>query len=61
MADFCQQCSIEVFGEDFKDLADIARGERLLHTLCEGCADAIVNSVGRCVAANCLKHHGDRE
>jgi hypothetical protein len=42
MADFCKECSIELFGEDFQDLAgitkkkDFANGLRAI-VICEGC------------------------
>lgn len=63
MADFCKQCSIENFGEDFQDLAglDVSYGVPglLVQTLCEGCGDAIVKPDGTCVSNQCLKRHGD--
>ena len=43
MADFCQQCSIRFFGEDFRDLAigddnpDATSTDRFI-VQCEGCA-----------------------
>lgn len=67
MADFCMQCSIEHFGEDCGDLANI--GSRPLteiekekgmgwSVLCEGCGATIVDDSGRCISANCLLQHG---
>lgn len=37
MAEFCQQCSIRVFGEDMGDLSDLVEEGQVLYTLCEGC------------------------
>lgn len=46
MADFCQECSIEIFGEDFRDLANLGNGElppgHGWSTLCEGCGYVIL-------------------
>lgn len=64
MADFCSQCSLEIFLEDSKDLTGFARGGykdvKYLHTLCEDCGDTIVDNQGVCVG-DCLKHHGARK
>lgn len=63
MSDFCQQCSIAVFGDDFRDLAGLltpieaAQGYGV-RVLCEGCGDAFVDDKGRCHSHNCLKAHG---
>lgn len=65
MADFCAQCSVEIFGEDFGDLKGIAarkltdaeRAEGYGWTaLCEGCGAILVDDEGRCVV-DCLRHH----
>jgi len=42
MADFCKDCSIKTFGEDFKELANITTKEDMEKgisavVLCEGC------------------------
>ena len=65
MADFCMQCSIELFGEDCGDLANLYPDEELLPgygwaVLCEGCGPAIVDYDGRCIAKHCLKKHGEK-
>lgn len=66
MADFCQQCSIELFGEDFGDLAgliteqDAAQGYGM-NVLCEGCVNAFVDHTGRCHAHGCLARHGEAD
>lgn len=41
MAEFCRDCSIEVFGEDFGDFAGIAGEGEVVAVLCEGCGDVI--------------------
>lgn len=61
MAEFCQQCSIETFGEDLRDLADVAppawdaEGAGAA-VLCEGCGNTVVDSAGRCVWNHCPLH-----
>lgn len=51
MADFCQECSYEVWGFDTKDLAglvtkeDMNRGVRA-HVICEGCGWILVDHNG---------------
>lgn len=60
MADFCQQCSIQIFGEDFGDLAKLFKAPtKYCHTICEGCGDAVVDEEGKCHSDHCLKKHGD--
>jgi len=61
MSDFCKQCSIEVFGEDSKDLAGLGGGEKLKEgmgwsALCEGCGSIVVDEEGACCAGYCKKH-----
>ena len=57
MADFCKQCSEEMFGEDFEDLKIVKEGQ-VLRTICEGCGLTVVDHTGRCIAA-CLNKHGE--
>lgn len=63
MADFCKQCSIEIFGEDFGDLANLG-GEIKLEpgyywgALCEGCGPNYVDDEGKCVSLDCAYQHG---
>ena len=64
MADFCKQCSIELFGKDFGDLANITTSEQwedevVAVVLCEGCGVIQVDPEGRCVSPDCLKKHGE--
>lgn len=65
MADFCKQCSIEIFGEDIGDHAghstidDTAKGLFPV-VICEGCGFTQVDHTGKCVAVDCHKAHGAR-
>lgn len=68
MANFCKQCSIETFGKDFGDMANIrldsTESDRFV-VLCEGCTlqntwATIVNTIGECVV-NCNLHHGNED
>ncbi len=60
MADFCKQCSLKIFGEDFGDLAGLSM---IVHTsfrmyckvICEGCGVTQVDHTGKCVSKNCLE------
>jgi len=59
MADYCKQCSIEIFGEDFGELAglltpDDDNKELAALALCEGCGVIQVSSDGSCVSSDCL-------
>lgn len=58
MADFCKQCSLEIFGEDFEDLKGLCEEGHTTFTLCEGCGFTAVNHLGVCVCVDCLKEHG---
>lgn len=67
MADFCKQCSIELFGEDFGDLRGISPTKLTKEdidkkmgwvALCEGCGFIIVNDEGTCICPKCEKHSG---
>lgn len=54
MADFCKICSINIFGEDFGDMAGISTpeqtaDERYLVALCEGCGPCFVDHKGICI------------
>lgn len=65
MADFCKQCSIDVFGKDFGDMAnlgpegELGEGEGWV-CLCEDCGPTIVAQDGTCIADNCIKEHGKK-
>lgn len=63
MADYCQQCSLEIFGEDFKELAGITTAENehdkeYAVVLCEGCGPIQVDNDGVCLSVDCSKKHG---
>lgn len=63
MADFCKQCSEEIFGKDFRELAglrtqaDYAEGLGAC-VICEGCGPVVVDTDGRCCSPDCIKKHG---
>lgn len=66
MADFCKQCSITEFGEDFGDMANITTAEdeaqnRYALVLCEGCGAIQVDREGRCVSPDCHEKHGAKD
>lgn len=67
MADYCKQCSMELFGEDCKELAGIGQGLALpgpdygYEALCEGCGPTVVNDEGVCIYPKCLKQHGAQD
>lgn len=66
MADFCKQCSITNFGEDFNDLAGLsteADTQRGLYAvvLCEGCGPTQVDHTGRCIVSDCAEKHNAGE
>lgn len=58
MAEFCKQCSIDLFGKDHGDLAGITKvedwqkGEAAV-VCCEGCAFIQVDPEGNCVSKDC--------
>ena len=63
MADFCKQCSIAVFGEDFGDMANLGEpvfgDDTIFVVLCEHCGPTHVKIDGTCVNPNCYEKHGD--
>lgn len=63
MADFCKQCSEDIFGEDFGELAGLIKEEQVTQgfyavAICEGCGYTLVDHTGKCVAIDCIKKHG---
>jgi hypothetical protein len=65
MADFCTQCSIEIFGKDFDNMRGITKQEDWNKglscvVLCEGCGHIQVDPTGKCVS-DCDKHHNTIE
>jgi RNase P subunit RPR2 len=47
MADFCQDCSIEMFGKDMKDMADLCGEGNMILVICEGCGWIYVDNNGK--------------
>ena len=50
MADFCHQCTSELFGEEHADKNDFAgfvRGNERYYVMCEGCGWITVDKEGR--------------
>lgn len=65
MADYCYQCSLAVWGEDYGDFAGATPvvsfmiGEAAL-VLCEGCGPIQVDPAGRCISNDCSERgHGN--
>ena len=66
MADFCKQCSVEVFGMDTGDLKGLLTKEEsdagmVVCVICEGCGYVEVNHEGACVATYCAEHGGSNQ
>ena len=64
MADFCKQCSIELFGEDYGNFKGLTlekdwKDNKACIVLCEGCGYIQVDPEGNCVSKDCLKKHGE--
>lgn len=64
MADFCRECSIELFDKDFHDLANLSteqqtKDELYVLALCEGCGPIQVDHTGTCVTIGCLRNHNE--
>lgn len=55
MADFCRQCSMDHFGEDFGDLRPTRKlpPGTSMFALCEGCGPIQVNQEGECICEDC--------
>lgn len=63
MSDFCKQCSKDVFGEDFGDMAKISTPEDTAKglyasVLCEDCGYIQVDHEGNCITHDRKEHHG---
>jgi len=52
MADFCQQCSIRVFGKDMKDFDNLCNSEETIKVLCEGCGVIWIDKDGKRIVFN---------
>jgi hypothetical protein len=46
MADFCRDCSIEMFGKDYRELADLCKPGHMVQVICEGCGFIWVDENG---------------
>jgi hypothetical protein len=62
MADFCNQCSYEMFGPGFNDLAGLTSEEGwrqglAVAVICEGCGPIQVDPLGNCASHGCLLKH----
>lgn len=59
MADFCKQCSIDMFGADYRDLAglitpeEVYSGNEYPTVICEGCGFITVDPDGNCISDDC--------
>ena len=67
MADFCKQCSINIFGEDSGDLKGIGGEDSVplkpgygYAVICEGCGPTLVDEEGTCIHG-CIKKHNVKE
>lgn len=63
MADFCRQCTMEVFNEDESDLNGLITEAEVdmgywAEALCEGCGPTHVDHRGTCIDPNCINKHG---
>ena len=47
MASFCQECSIGMFGDDFKDFASDIGDDQMRQALCETCGFIWVDKDGK--------------
>ena len=57
MADFCRQCTIVVFGEEYADKNDmqgLCEPDEMAAVLCEHCGHTWVDNEGVCLG-NCLE------
>lgn len=65
MADYCKQCSIEIFGGDFQELAGITTAanmadEKACIVICEGCGYIQVDPDGACISPDCYCSDGTK-
>ena len=52
MADYCKQCSEDIFGKDYGDLKGLVSSGSFAVVLCEGCGDIVVDDNGNCTTHN---------
>lgn len=60
MADFCKQCSMDLFGQDYGELAGLCKEGEIATAICEGCGFIQVNHLGECVT-DCESGHNKPE
>jgi len=63
MADFCNQCSEEIWGVIHGDLSGLSSEEETRKrifpiVLCEGCGPIQVDHHGNCLSDDCFEQHG---
>ena len=56
MADFCKQTSIELFGEDYKDIYGLCLPGMKVEVLCEECGASSVDHLGVCLGGQLCRH-----
>ncbi len=49
MADYCQQCSIDIFGKDYEDFKGMVGKGDILNDICEGCGRTNMDHTGKCL------------
>ena len=57
MADFCKQCSEDLFDGDCGDLEGLCQPGEIVHVICEGCGHTTVDNTGQCVSMTCIYQH----
>lgn len=58
MADYCKQCSVQLFGEDYRELAGLCSPGEVAHVICEGCGFVTVDPDGVCQGGEgCMENH----
>lgn len=67
MADFCKQCTLDLFGPDVpNDMAGISTPEDTENglfacVLCEECGCCQVDHTGKCISDDCFHEHGKQD
>lgn len=56
MADFCLQASMELFGRDCGDLANLCKPGKTVEVLCEDCGVSWVDPEGKCLGGQMCDH-----
>ena len=58
VADFCRQCTLDIWDEDESDFDGIGRDGGMTLVLCEGCGDVYVDFTGTCLGGlTCTEDH----